>query len=192
MTSHDDAASPDEGPSDEALHAELDDLQAAAQAAAAEDPGEPVEPIAYEDPAILTQQRNEYLDSLRRLQADFDNYRKRVARDQEMAADRASEKLITAMMPVLDTFEFALSHEPDPDASPIAKLHDQLLSALEGQGLERLSPIGEPFNPEDAEAVMHETGETESTDGPTVSEVLRAGYRWRGRVIRAAMVKVRD
>ena len=143
------------------------------------------------DPAALLQQRDEYLDSLRRLQADFDNYRKRVQRDQEMAADRAAEKLVSAMLPVLDTFEMALSHEAEPDASPLAKVHDQLLSALESQGLERLHPLGQPFDPSDSEAVVHEAGD-ESSDGPTVTAVLRAGYRWRTRVMRAAMVKVRD
>jgi molecular chaperone GrpE len=128
---------------------------------------------------------------LRRLQADFDNYRKRVTFDQELAADRASQKLIDAMMPVLDTFEMALTHEADPNGSPLAKMHDQLLTALEGQGLERLAPLEEAFDPEEAEAVMTEPGDG-SAEGPVVSEVLRAGYRWRGRVIRAAMVKVRD
>jgi molecular chaperone GrpE len=143
-----------------------------------------------EDPAVVAAQRDEYLDSLRRLQADFDNYRKRVQRDQEMAADRASEKLVNAMVPVLDTFELALSHEADPNGSSLAKLHDQLLTALEGQGLERLAPLNEPFDPNDAEAVLTEPGD-EADTGPVVSEVLRAGYRWRGRVLRAAMVKVR-
>jgi molecular chaperone GrpE len=143
-----------------------------------------------EDPAVVLAQRNEYLDGMRRLQADFDNYRKRVQRDQEMAADRASEKLISAMVPVLDTFELALAHEADVNNSGMAKMHDQLLTALEAQGLERLAPLGEPFDPNDAEAVMTEEAADGDT-GPTVSEVLRAGYRWRGRVMRAAMVKVR-
>ncbi len=151
---------------------------------------EAAEAIKVEDPAVVLAQRDEYLDGMRRLQADFDNYRKRVQRDQEMAADRASEKLINAMVPVLDTFELALTHEADPNASPLAKMHDQLLTALEAQGLERLAPLGEPFDPNDAEAVMTEPAEDGDT-GPMVSEVLRAGYRWRGRVMRAAMVKVR-
>jgi molecular chaperone GrpE len=146
--------------------------------------------LPLEDPAVVAAQRDEYLDSLRRLQADFDNYRKRVQRDQETAADRAAEKLVNAMVPVLDTFELALSHEADPNASPLAKMHDQLLTALEAQGLERLAPLHEPFDPNDAEAVMTEPAEDADT-GPVVSEVLRAGYRWRGRVLRAAMVKVR-
>jgi molecular chaperone GrpE len=143
-----------------------------------------------EDPTVVMAQRDEYLDSLRRLQADFENYRKRVQKDTEMAADRAAEKLVNAMVPVLDTFELALSHEADPDASPLAKLHDQLLTALEGQGLERLHPLNEAFDPNDAEAVMTEPAD-DGQDSPIVSQVLRAGYRWRGRVMRAAMVKVK-
>jgi molecular chaperone GrpE len=174
----------------------LAEAEAAAQAetpnATQSDTGgaETVDPSTVDVSQVLAE-RDEYLNSLRRLQADFDNYRKRVGFDQEMAADKASQKLIDAMLPVLDTFEMALSHEADPNASPLAKMHDQLLSALEGQGLERLAPLGEPFNPEEAEAVMHEAGDG-SADGPVVSEMLRAGYRWRGRVIRAAMVKVKD
>jgi molecular chaperone GrpE len=152
--------------------------------------GETLAGDVVEDPAVVAAQRDEYLDSLRRLQADFDNYRKRVQRDQEMAADKATEKLIDAMVPVLDTFEFALGHEADPDASPLAKMHDQLLTALEAQGLERLAPVDLAFDPNEAEAVMTEPGD--GIDGqPVVVQVLRAGYRWRGRVMRAAMVKVR-
>jgi molecular chaperone GrpE len=161
-----------------------------ADAAAAIDAETPSAADSDEDPAVVRVQRDEYLDSLRRLQADFDNYRKRVQKDTEMAADRAAEKLISAMVPVLDTFELALTHEADPNASPLAKMHDQLLTALEQQGLERLAPLGEPFDPNDAEAVMTEPGD----DGqavPVVSDVMRAGYRWRGRVMRAAMVKVK-
>ena len=139
--------------------------------------------------AQLSNERDEFLDALRRLQADFENYRKRVQRDQEAAADRAGERLITKLLPVLDTFEMALSHESEPDGSPLAKLHDSLLSALEGEGLERLHPAGEPFDPAVAEAVLHEPGEGDG--GPVVADVLRAGYLWKGRVVRAAMVKVR-
>lgn len=148
------------------------------------------QPTLNEDPAVVASQRDEYLQSLQRLQADFDNYRKRVQRDQEMAADRASEKVIEAMVPVLDTFELALTHEADPDGSPLARMHDQLLTALEAQGLERIAPLGEAFDPHHAEAVMTEPAE-DGDEHPVVSQVLRAGYRWRGRVIRAAMVKVR-
>ena len=150
-----------------------------------------LDPVSGAEHAAITAQlsteRDEYLDALRRLQADFENYRKRVQRDSDAAADRAGERLVTRILPVLDTFEMALSHEADPDASPLAKLHDSLLTALEGEGLARVHPAGEPFDPAVAEAVAHEEGE----GGPVVSDVLRAGYLWKGRVVRAAMVKVR-
>jgi molecular chaperone GrpE len=147
-----------------------------------------LDPVGGAEHARVVAEREEYLDALRRLQADFENYRKRVQRDSDAAADKAGEKLVNRLLPVLDTFELALAHESDPDASPMARMHDSLLSALEGEGLERVSPLGEPFDPNSAEAVMHEEG-----DGgePVVSEVLRAGYIWKGRVVRAAMVKVR-
>lgn len=141
---------------------------------------------------VLTalRERNDYLGSLRRLQADFENYRKRALRDQDSAAERAGEKVITRLLPVLDTFELALSHESDPDNSPVAKLHDQLLTALESEGLSRVAPLDQPFDPAAAEAVIHEEGDDDNA-GPTVIEVLRAGYLWKGRVVRAAMVKVK-
>ena len=138
----------------------------------------------------VTKERDDYLDSLRRLQADFENYRKRVKADTDLAIGRGTERVIDRLLPVLDTFEMALSHEADPDASPLARLHDQLLSALEVEGLERLNPRDAPFDPAEAEAVMHEEAEA-GQDSPVVIQVLRAGYRWKGRVLRAAMVKVR-
>ena len=138
----------------------------------------------------VTKERDDYLDTLRRLQADFENYRKRVKAYTDLAIGRGTERVIGRLLPVLDTFEMALSHEAHPDASPLAKLHDQLLSALEGEGLERLNPHDAPFDPAEAEAVMHEEGET-GQESPVVIQVLRAGYRWKGRVVRAAMVKVR-
>ena len=140
----------------------------------------------------VVSQRDEYLDSLRRLQADFDNYRKRTRSDIEMEVGRATEKLVNELLPVLDAMEMSLTHEVNPDDSSLAKLHDQLLSALEKQGLERLHPLNSPFDPSEAEAVLHEPAEeTDDANAPIVSEVLRAGYRWRNRVMRAAMVKVR-
>lgn len=147
-----------------------------------------LEPVDGSVHAQVVAERDDYLDSLRRLQADFENYRKRSLREQEAAADRACEKVVNKLLPVLDTFELALAHKTEPDASPLAKLHDTLLTALESEGLERLAPNGLPFDPQTAEAVVHEEG-----DGgePVVVEVLRAGYGWRKRVIRPAMVKVK-
>ena len=161
-----------------------DSVGAADAAAEADDDS----PLAVLD--TMARERDDYLDALRRLQADFENYRKRVRADTEMEVGRATEKVINRLLPILDTFEMALSHEVDPNASPLAKIHDQLLSALESEGLERLHPEGAPFDPAEADAVVHEAAE-EGEDGPVVSAVLRAGYRWKGRVMRAAMVKVR-
>ena len=140
----------------------------------------------------LRAERDDYLDTLRRLQADFDNFRKRSVRDHEAAAERAGEKLVNRLLPVLDTFEMALSHEGTADGA-MAKLHDTLLTALEAEGLERLAPLDEPFDPSVADAVVHEDSDDDNDDnnGPVVSEVLRAGYRWKSKVIRAAMVKVK-
>jgi molecular chaperone GrpE len=149
-----------------------------------------MEPVDGSEHARVLAERDDFLDSLRRLQADFDNYRKRVARDSDAAADKATEKLINKLLPVLDNFELAMAHEADPDASPLAKMHDSLLTALEGEGLERHAPIGEAFDPNWADAVMHEDGDG-AEGGPIVTEVLRAGYGWKTRVIRPAMVKVR-
>ena len=137
----------------------------------------------------VTKERDDYLDSMRRLQADFDNYRKRTRSDMELEVGRATEKVIADLLPVLDAFEMALAHEADPDASPLAKMHDSVLGALEKHGLERLYPLDALFDPAEADAVIHEQGDGGEA---TVVQVMRAGYRWRNRVIRAAMVKVRD
>jgi molecular chaperone GrpE len=146
--------------------------------------------LSPEEQELLTLrvERDDYLATLQRLQADFDNYRRRALRDQETAAERAGEKVIMRLLPVLDTFEMALTH--DAAESGMAKLHDSLLSALEAEGLERLAPIDEPFDPLVADAVVHEEDDGEAA-GPVVSEVLRAGYRWKTKVVRAAMVKVK-
>jgi molecular chaperone GrpE len=141
---------------------------------------------------VLTvmRERDEFKGMLQRLQSDFENYRKRSLREQDTAAERAGEKVVNRLLPVLDTFELALTHEADPDNSPLAKMHDSLLIALESEGLERVAPEGLPFDPNQADAVMHEEGDADSP-GPMVTQVLRAGYVWKGRVVRPAMVKVK-
>jgi molecular chaperone GrpE len=133
----------------------------------------------------LVAERDDYLDSLRRLQADFENYKKRVVRQQAEQMERAAERLVDKMLPVLDTADLALSHGAGDD---VAQLRVALLGALEREGLERIDPAGEEFDPNVADAVAHEPGDG---GGMTVAEVLRAGYRWKGRVLRPAMVKVR-
>ncbi|HET9541591.1 MAG TPA: nucleotide exchange factor GrpE [Acidimicrobiales bacterium] len=131
----------------------------------------------------LAAERDDYLDQLRRLQADFENYRKRVLKQQEETAERATEGLVADLLPVLDACDAAAQHGDD-SAGPIAKA---LVEVLEKQGLVRLAPEGEAFDPNHHEAVAHEPGEGESV----VTEVLRPGYVWKGRVLRPAMVRVR-
>jgi molecular chaperone GrpE len=132
-------------------------------------------------------QRDEYLDSLRRLQADFENYKKRIARQHADIQERAAEKLVESLLPVLDNFDLAMSHAAgDAGLEPI---HRSLLTVLGAAGLERMDPAGQPFDPNEHDAVLHEPGG--DSGEPEVIEVMRAGYRWKGRVLRPAMVKVK-
>jgi len=138
----------------------------------------------------VERQRDEYLDALQRLQADFENYRKRVARSSMDAADRAAGEVVAKMLPVLDAFDLAAQHflsAPSEEAEALDQARGLLLDALAKEGLERIDAVGVEFNPRVHDAVAHVEGE----DGPVVDQVLRAGYRWKGSVLRPAMVKVR-
>jgi molecular chaperone GrpE len=130
----------------------------------------------------LSKERDAYLDQLQRTKADFENYRKRMLRQQTEHLERAAEQLVEKLLPVLDNFDAAVAHGQGFD-----QVHTSLLNTLAKEGLERIDPGGKPFDPAEADAVAHEDGD----GGPVVAEVLRAGYRWKGRVIRPAMVRVR-
>jgi molecular chaperone GrpE len=134
----------------------------------------------------VARQRDEYREALQRVQADFENYRKRVAKQTEEIRERAAEQLVTLLLPVLDTADLALSHGAGED---VKQLSAGLFAVLEKEGLEKIDNAGEPFDPTHHDAVAHDPGETDG--GQEVAEVMRAGYRWRGRVLRPAMVKVR-
>jgi molecular chaperone GrpE len=137
----------------------------------------------------VVRQRDDYLDALQHLQAEFDNYRKRVDRQQRDVVDNAATALVKKLLPVLDTADLALAHGGGEDVKQVA---GALFDVLSKEGLERVIPEGEPFDPELHDAVVHEPVEgQDAPDRPEVSEVLRAGYRWKGRVLRPAMVKVR-
>ena len=131
-------------------------------------------------------ERDEYLDALRRNQADFENYRKRAAKQVADDSARAVESLVDKLLPVLDACDAAVHH----GATEVEPIYAALLGTLEKEGLERISPAGEEFDPNHHEAVMHEPAQ-EGDDGTVVSDVMRAGYAWNGRVVRPAMVKVR-
>ncbi len=133
----------------------------------------------------VTQEKNQYLDTSRRLQADFENYKKRVAKDTSDAKIRGKESVVSSLMGVLDACDGAIENGAE-DVEPI---RTALLSALTSQGLERIDPVDAAFDPEQHEAVMHEPAE--DGEGPTVAEVMRPGYSISGRVVRPAMVRVR-
>lgn len=138
---------------------------------------------AVEVAEAIARERDEYLDLARRVQADFENYKRRVDAQREEQRERAAEDLARELLPVLDAGDAAVAQGLD-DA---AQLHNQLLTTLEKRGLTKVAGEGE-FDPNIHEAVMHEDGDEES---PVVTEVLRPGYLWNQRVLRPAMVKVR-
>ncbi len=145
--------------------------------------------ISVEDLVIdlerVTVERDQYLDASRRLQAEFENYKKQVGRRESEARERANDSLIGELLPILDAFDGALAN----GATDVEPMRASFLETLEKQGLERIDPNDEPFDPTVHEAVMHE--DDDDTDGPIVAEVMRAGYAWKGRVLRPAMVRTR-
>jgi molecular chaperone GrpE len=132
-----------------------------------------------------------YLDDLRRVAADFDNYRKRSIRESAGMLDRATEKVVRGVMPVLDSFDSALVTEPQTDTerllySGMLKTREQLLKALQDEGLEVIPTIGEAFDP-----TVHEPAGAPAGSGElVVTDELRRGYRLNGKVLRAALVVV--
>lgn len=165
-----------------------DDVLADEAGSVADDAAAPAESAPIEeqlDPVSAAQkERDEFKDIALRLQADFENYRKRVSQQLVDDVARASGKLAEALLPVLDACEAAFTH----GAEGVEPIWSALIGTLQKEGLVALDLLDKPFDPATAEAVMHEPG-----DGgePVVVEVLRSGYEWKGRVLRAAMVKVR-
>jgi molecular chaperone GrpE len=137
-------------------------------------------------------QAAEYLEHLQRLKAEFDNYRKRVLKEQTRAVEMASEPLVRRLLEVLDDFDLALmAAEKKPDFDTflhgVEMVYAKLQDILRSEGLERMRAQGDPFDPERHEALM-QTGPEEGE--PHVADVFRQGYTLKGRVIRPAGVKV--
>jgi molecular chaperone GrpE len=175
--------------------------EAAPEEAAPEEPrAEEAEEAAADAPAAIAAdldavraEAEGYLDDLRRLQADFDNYRKRTLREQTARAASASQALVARLLPVLDNFELAVSHaEQSRDFDRMLKgvemVFGELREVLQGEGLVKIEAEGKPFDPERHEAVI--AVDQEGAEPGTVVDVVRAGYELRGRVLRPAMVKV--
>ena len=156
------------------------------------DPADHEGPEVAQDLQAAQGEAQQYLDHLRRLQAEFDNYRKRVMREQTELAETGAMPVARRLLEVLDDFELALiSAEDQPDFERFLKgielVYAKLIDALKAEGLERMQPEGEPFDPELHEALL-QTGEGEGD--PFVADVLRPGYTLRGRVLRHAGVRV--
>jgi molecular chaperone GrpE len=135
-------------------------------------------------PAVLAE-RDQFKDLAMRLQADFENYRKRAAAQRASEVDRATGNLAEALLPVLDAAESAYVAHPD-EVGPLLNL---MLAELKKHGLEALDLVDQPFDPAVAEAVAHQPG---AGAEPVVAEVMRSGYTWRGRTLRPAMVRTKD
>ena len=178
----------------EALDPLVSNPSGADERAAASEPEIPGEAEAvqmFADIDALQRERDDLLETSKRLQADFENYRKRVLREQTGLVERAAEGIVEQLLPVLDSFELALANlDGDLDSERVRKgialVHAELLSVLERAGLESIDALGAPFDPNEHEAVMHDDGDGE----PHVGEVLRTGWKLKGRVLRPALVKV--
>lgn len=136
---------------------------------------------------------DEYFDSLLRLQADFENYKKRIEKDKIEFIKFANEEIIAEILRILDDFERAVEagktkHDFDVLYKGIEMIHKDFKEFLKQKGLKEMEAKGKPFNPEEHEAMMQE--ETDKHPEDHVVEELQKGYTLNGRVIRTAKVKV--
>jgi molecular chaperone GrpE len=147
---------------------------------------EEVDPLAE-----ATRERDEYLDALQRLKAEFDNYRKRTARDQEQLVARAHERLVYALLPVLDDLERALAaaeeHEEAQLEEGVRLVHRSLVEALRKEGLAEIEADG-PFDPHVHEALLSQPDDDKESGA--ILDVLQKGYRIGDKVVRPARVIV--
>jgi len=140
--------------------------------------------------ALLERERDELVDDLKRVAADFDNYRKRALRDQEALIARAHERLVKELLPVVDDLERALEaaeeHEEAKLEEGVRLVHRELRDALSKEGLVEIETDGE-FDPHVHEALL--TQPSEEDDG-VILQVIQKGYRLGDRVLRPARVAV--
>jgi molecular chaperone GrpE len=171
-------------PEAEAPPAEVDEAEAGAEEGEAA-PEAPAEPTPEEQAA-------QYLALAQRTQADFENYRKRTAREAALAADRGMAKLAKALLPALDHLELALraaeEHGGGEFAKGIRQIQAEMVGALGRVGIQAFSPQGEPFDPVEHEAMASQP--VEGAEPGTVVEVYQQGYRINGTVLRPARVVV--
>jgi molecular chaperone GrpE len=188
-----DRTGPGAAPADDELVTAREDVD---EPAGDEDPANEAEGVSAaeeaseSDPlAVVTRERDEYLDLARRSQADFENYRKRAAREAAQAGERAKANLVRELLPVLDNLERALASAGEGEqhlADGVKMVHAQLVAALEREGIQSFDPVGAEFDPECHEALStREDGES-----GRVLDVVEKGYRLNGTVLRPARVVV--
>jgi molecular chaperone GrpE len=145
--------------------------------------------------AQLVEQRGQtemYVDHLQRLQAEFDNYRRRMSQEQLQATSRGKENVLLALLPILANFQLALQHaEEDPHAvrQGVQMIWHQLEGFLTEQGVERIETLGQPFDPSQHEALSTAPA-TEETPANNVVHEIKAGYMVDGRMLCPAQVVV--
>lgn len=175
-------------PESSGVASESDDSEAAVGNPLAADPanaGISIEELVLALEAV-TAERDQHLNDLQRVSADFSNFRKQSEKRNVDFAAQAGSRVAEALLPVLDACDAAAAQGVE-GVEPIAA---QLANVLQSSGLESIVDEGEPFDPNRHEAAMTEPGD-EGQEVATVAEVLRNGYAWNGRVLRAAMVKVK-
>ena len=170
----------------------------AAEPAGDEDPANEAEALEHkeaveaENPLARAQrERDEYLDLARRAQADFENYRKRAAKEAAAAGERARSGLVRELLPVVDNLERALASAADGEqhlAEGVRLVHAELIAVLERNGVQQFDPVGERFDPTEHEALS--TRGQDGAEPGVVLDVVEKGYRTNGTVLRPARVVV--
>jgi molecular chaperone GrpE len=144
----------------------------------------------------LKQTAEDHYQRYLRIQADFDNFRRRSRQEREDFAKYASQKTIEGILPIVDNFERAMTatkdlHDPEALAKGVEMIHRQLAQWLEAEGVKIIQAVGQPFNPELHQAVMQVAAEDGTASGIVV-EQLQQGYMLKDKVIRPSMVKVTE
>jgi molecular chaperone GrpE len=142
--------------------------------------------------ARLAADLDELRQTLLRRQADFDNYRKRIEKERTEDSKRATARVVEGLIPVIDGFEHALAAHREAEYENYRKgfelIYKQLLEHLAKLGVERLDPVGKPFDPHLHQAV--DRAETKDHEDGTILQVFQPGYVFHGRILRPAMVRV--
>jgi molecular chaperone GrpE len=145
-----------------------------------------------EDPLARAQrERDEYLDLARRTQADFENYRKRAAKEAAAAGERAKSGLVRELLPIVDNLERALASAGESEqhlAEGVRLVHSELIAVLERNGVQQFDPSGERFDPGEHEALSMRP--QDGAESGLVLDVVEKGYRANGSVLRPARVVV--